>query len=346
MKIDLKLSRPLQVVLLFAAAAVALGGCGGTVNVGSLPIDQAFDDCGGFTMNDEIAKIECPDGRLRVLVSKPDVSPVHLVPFRFEPAVPGLTVSTELRAQHGEGEFGIGCDASGPGEPGRGYLFLLQPSLRAASIFRMEGGPVDEQGRFELGFDWIAIRQVPGDLAGGHQLRATCFQSPGGVTYLRLEVDGRRVLEADDRDGIGSFRSAVTAVQAYVAGTDVRFDGLRAERTGLQGRSVTRGENPLRYRYAIALMDCCGTPVTNVSLGDDLNVIVSSPDLPRDQEVRFQLCVVQAKGPVCTREHFDGGSSYLTGWTVDPGEGVKGRFRLSVRVKGREVAATSVAFHG
>ena len=103
---------------------------------------------------------------------------------------------------------------------------------------------------------------------------------------------------------------------------------------------------PLRYHYAIRIEQPPVGPVkTTVSRGDDLNVIVSSADLPRDSAVRFQLCVNQTDGEHCTQERIDSGY-YMTGWTVDAGEGVAGTFRLSVRVQGREVAYANASLRG
>jgi hypothetical protein len=58
--------------------------CAG-VDVGQLPLREEFSSCGGgFTISDEVATIDCPDGELRILVSKPKLSPIHLAPLRFD----------------------------------------------------------------------------------------------------------------------------------------------------------------------------------------------------------------------------------------------------------------------
>lgn len=313
--------------------ALVAAGCGGAVVVESLPLDQPFDDCGGFTMNDDVSTIDCTDGQLRMVVSKPEVSATHYVPFRFQPEVPVLIVSTELRVEKGDGSFGIGCDSSEPGEPGRGYLFVVQPYLRGASIVRMGGA---------AGLEWLAFRHVAVDVRDSHRLRATCSGSAGG-TVLRLDVDGRRVLDIVDRKGIDSFGAAVTVVMAGAPTVDGRFEQLQAETSSFLTRSVEPAADPLAYRYEITMVDTEGDPVTTVSLGDELLVVVDAPDLPRDRSVRARLCVDRAAKRACWPANFDGGSSYVTGWSVDPGEEANGRFRLSVRVEGREVAATSAS---
>jgi hypothetical protein len=94
------------------------------------------------------------------------------------------------------------------------------------------------------------------------------------------------------------------------------------------------------------MTDLSGKKVRRVALGDELYVVVSSPDLPLASEVRFELCVEHAAKLSCTRERLEGGSSYFTAWTVDPGEERDGRFRLSVRINSREVASTGVPHTG
>ena len=71
-----------------------------------------------------------------------------------------------------------------------------------------------------------AFKHVTGDAAVLHRLRGTCSRSSGGTTFLRLDVDGHRVLETVDQDGIGGFRSAVAFVGAGVGtGSGCAFRG-------------------------------------------------------------------------------------------------------------------------
>lgn len=330
----------LGVPLLALVSAGALAtGCGGqSVNVQSLPLAETFDECAaGFSMNDEVSTVECTGGRLRILVSKPQISPIHYVPFRFEPSVPGLTVASSVRLEKGVGDFGIGCDASEPGEAGRGYLFVLQSQLAAAAVLRL-----DETG----GLPWIAFKRIDADLGRPHRLEATCTPAANGATALRLSVDDRVVLDAVDEEGIGSFRTALAVALARAPGTEVRLENLSARSTAARPRAVTPAARPGRYRYRIDALGYDGRPLGTVSLGDEFLVAVSAPDLPLGQEVRFRLCVNHEARAVCTDERLDGGSDYLTGWTVDPGEQVDGQLRLSVRVDGREVAHTSALLNG
>jgi hypothetical protein len=323
------------------ALALAAAGCGGTVNVSELPLAETFDDCdAGFSMNDEIATVDCTDGQLRILVSKPELSPIHQVPFRFEPSVDGLAVTSAVRLADGAGDVGIGCDASGPGQAGRGYLFLLHRALGAAGVYRLESVPVGD-GRAFVDTTWVGFRRLPGDLAGKHALRVSCTRAAGSATALRMAVDGRVVIDTLDREGIWPFRTAVAVVIAQEAETDARFDDLRATRSPSGRQSVPRAKTPGAYRYRIEMMGYDGRPIRDTALGDDFVVVVSSPDVPAGRVVPFKLCVDHAARAVCSPARLDGGTDYATGWQVDPGEESDGRLRLSVRVQGREVASTS-----
>ena len=326
---------------LVCAGALLAAGCGSTVKIGSLPLAETFDDCdAGFSMNDEIATVDCTDGQLRILVAKPELSPMHQVPFRFEPSVYGLTVTSGLRLADGSGDVGIGCDASGPGEAARGYLFVLHRALKAAGIYRLESLSLGD-GRAFVDTTWIGFRRLPGDPTGRHSLRASCTRAAGGSTALRMTVDGRVVIDTVDRAGIWPFRTAVAVVRAEEAGTDARFDDLHATSAARGQRTYPRDPTPEAYRYRIDAMGYDGRPLGDLALDDHFVVVVSSPDAPPGREVPFKLCVHHGKRPVCSGAHLDGGTDYVTGWEVDPGEDVDGRLRLSVQVKGHEVASTS-----
>jgi hypothetical protein len=161
----------------------------------------------------------------------------------------------------------------------------------------------------------------------------------------RLRRRGKREPRSTTRGaqlGIFALGGAVASVFIYfvypIMGATVDGPGRTPERS--------QAEQPLRYTYAITLTDGSGLRVSSVSLGDELNVTVSSPNLPQRNTVPFELCVDQANGPFCTRERLDGRDSYEVAWVVDPGEGVKGRFRLSIKVQGREVATATASFAG
>ena len=213
-------------------------------------------------------------------------------------------------------------------------------------IFRLESIPLGD-GRAAVDTTWVGFRRLDGDLSGRHALTATCRRAGGTATALRFELDGRVVVDTIDREGIWPFRSAVTFVVAEESGTDARFDGLRATSVSSQPqRTYEPDATPAAYRFRIDAMQYDGRPVEKVALGDEFVVVVSSPDAPTGHAVPFKLCVNHGARPVCYAAHLDGGTDYATGWEVDPGEEVDGTLRLSVRVKGREVAATSAALDG
>jgi hypothetical protein len=94
------LARAVAVGAALAAVAVS-AACGGSVSSSSLPMEQDFADCGGFGMNDEVATVDCPEGELRIVVSMPAVSPMHLVPLRFDERPRTLRVTGAARATSG-----------------------------------------------------------------------------------------------------------------------------------------------------------------------------------------------------------------------------------------------------
>src|SRR5262245_22463350 len=108
------------------ALSLLAAGCGGaSVEKSSLPLRQDFSDCGDLSMNDDVATIDCPDGELRVVVAKPEVSATHFIPHRFDARPEALTISADAHATSVAGVWGIGCLASEAGEPARGYALLV-----------------------------------------------------------------------------------------------------------------------------------------------------------------------------------------------------------------------------
>ena len=54
--------------VLAVALAAGCGGGGGLEPPRDLSLREDFSECSGFTMNDEVATVDCPEGELRVLV--------------------------------------------------------------------------------------------------------------------------------------------------------------------------------------------------------------------------------------------------------------------------------------
>ena len=186
--------------------------------------------------------------------------------------------------------------------------------------------------------------------------RLIAYQCEGDVCVANADGSGNEHRVASDGgDPSWSSDSQFLVFEHYLYGGTVYGAHPRSlsivDVNGEHLRKLTFGpsfaEKPLRYHYAIRIEEPSGGSLkTTVSRGEDLNVVVSSADLPVDLAVRFQLCVNQADGEFCTKERMNGDVSYTTGWTVDPGEGVAGTFRLSVRVQGREVAHASAILRG
>jgi hypothetical protein len=104
--------------------------------------------------------------------------------------------------------------------------------------------------------------------------------------------------------------------------------------------NVPFAQHPLHYHYRLELRKA-GKPLPAgpIRLRRQFTIWVSSNDLPTNIAVKFSLCVNHPHREVC-----DNAGYYLVGrrpvgvsWEVDRGEGSGRLYRLSVRVRGREV---------
>jgi len=227
--------------VLASAASLALvaASCGGdgTIVSNELPLKQEFSECLGFSMNDEVATVDCPDGELRLLVKQPEVSPIHFVPFRFDKRQQTLVVSAEARVHEVQGEaWGIGCLASKPGEGGRGYL-LAVVAQGAAGLVRFEFGSVEgDQNKFAtLPAPEVDVKEP----SARHMLRIRCTKTDAGAVRVHGSVDNGKALIAVDDPGIGPFTGAVAIAFAEKPGTDTRFDNLNVDGTPEAAREDT-----------------------------------------------------------------------------------------------------------
>lgn len=218
-----------------ASAALLAAGCGG-VETSGLPLHEEFTDCSGFTMNDEVATVDCPAQELRVLVSQPAASPVHFVPLRFDTTSETLVVSAQAHAPKPGGAWGVGCLGSGVGEPGRGYALLIG-SDGAAAILRIGSHPGEaEDGRFVQEFEFLSESPAGTpyvlEPARRHLLRIRCMRVADGAVRLRGSIDGGNALTAKDDEGIAPFTAAFAIVATDRPGTDARFDNVKADGGG------------------------------------------------------------------------------------------------------------------
>jgi hypothetical protein len=215
--------------VLAAAAVTLLAGCG-DIESSSLPLREDFTDCDGFTMNDEASTVDCPGGELRILVSQPGISPMHFVPLRFDARPEALEVSADVRAPVPGQVWGIGCLASAPGQPGRGYALLVAREEGVSAILRISA-PAGEgiEGRFPQELEVLREGTVPiPDPSGDHLLRIRCARQAGGAVRVRGAIDSGKPLIATDGDGIGPYEAAFAIVLTDRSDTDVRFDNVTA----------------------------------------------------------------------------------------------------------------------
>ena len=209
-------------------AVLVAAGCGSTIGSASLPLEQNFAECSRFGANDDVATVDCPDGELRILVAKPNVSAVHFVPLRFDERPRALRVTGTARATHTGLVWGLGCLASEPGQPAGAYVLLLA-NEGSIAIVRLGGGELADDGREAAGFVELASRMhAVRSPAARHGLQLTCAAGSSGDVRIRGSVDGRPLLTATDRHGFAAFTAALPIVFADRSGTDVRFDDVTA----------------------------------------------------------------------------------------------------------------------
>ena len=247
---------------------VLASGCGGGgAEATELPLREDFAECERFSMNDEVATVDCPEGELRVLVAQPDVSPSHFVPFRFDTAQQSLAVSAEARAPVAGGAWGIGCLASARGEAGRGYLFLVT-RVGEAAVMRLDAAPGEaSDGGVPEQFAVLAgQRRFVQNPAARHTFRVRCATTAAGTVRVRAAVDGGNPLIADDGDGIAPFTAASSVVLTDKPGTDVRFDKLSVEGTPAteRGTAITHQEDRIAAVRAAAVKQTANGTVTSV----------------------------------------------------------------------------------
>jgi hypothetical protein len=230
----------------FALVFTGCGGAGGGVETNELPLKQDFSECGAFTMNDEVATIDCPAGELRVLVEQPDVSPTHFVPFRADANQQTLAVSAEARAQKAAGgAWGVGCIASEPDEGGRGYLLLVSDE-GAAALLRLD---VESQEGDRYAQRFTPLSQQENAIRGTrarHTLQIRCAKEDAGTARVRAGIDGGRALTADDTQGMGPFTGAMLLVLAERPDTDIRFDKLTVDGAPVIERGSALGDQKER----------------------------------------------------------------------------------------------------
>ena len=207
-------------------AAVVSAGCAHSIQSVSLPMEQDFTDCAQFGMNDEVATVDCPGGELRIVVSKPAVSPMHFVPLRFDERPTAVRVTAAARSESAPAVWGLGCLASGPGEAARGYV-LLMDNEGSLVIIRIVGTETGE--REAIQFRSLKFRErVVERPAARHSLGLTCSSNASGRTSVEGSVDGRPVVRGTDRSGFAAYTAALPFVFAERPGTEVRFDDVTA----------------------------------------------------------------------------------------------------------------------
>jgi hypothetical protein len=225
------------------AALVTFSACrdGGQTRQAAegLPIRDDFEgECTWpqeTTDNDEVS---CAEGQYKVVISQAGRS--SFIPRRTKEGYRSVGVAAKTRlAGELEGDNlalqGVGCWASGRGEPVVGYVFALGAfgdGSRGYFIGRHNEDDPDLQKnplRMEALVDEEADALPPSGTEV--ELRGECRKT-GTSVHLTLYVDGKKVAEAaDTRDAanINAFVAYGFFAFASKAGTDFRYDDFVAE---------------------------------------------------------------------------------------------------------------------
>jgi hypothetical protein len=231
--------------VLFLGALAALSGCGdgGQTREAAegLPIRDDFEgECTWPQETTDDDEVSCAEGQYKVVISQAGRS--SFIPRRTKQGYRSVGVAAKTRlAGELEGDNlalqGIGCWASGRGEPVLGYVFALGAfgdGSRDYFIGRHNEDDPDLQNnplRMEALVDEEADALPPSGTEV--ELRGECRKT-GASVYLALYVDGEKVADVTDtRDAakINAFVAYGFFAFSSKAGTDFRYDDFLAEET-------------------------------------------------------------------------------------------------------------------
>jgi hypothetical protein len=281
---------------LCALGCLAVAGCGGQTAAEDpeLPLREDFVHCGEFSQSDEVATVDCPEGELRVLVTRPEVSPSHFVPFRFAGKQQILDVSASARAPVSTGRWGIGCLTTQRGRPAYGYVFVIGERGNAA-LLRIDPAVVGDvsEGRIAQKFTFIGERDDDTVAAPSarHTLGIRCAQAEDESVDVRASVDGDLVLGTRDTDGSGPYTAGFAFVLAEGASAEVRFDDVRISGK----RAIVYGEPGGDQDDRVELVRAAAA-MTPSSYGDVTSVYCQSENAS---------CVVTYSAPACQFWHVE-----------------------------------------
>ena len=161
-----------------------------------------------------------------------------MIPKRVEEPVASVAVEADaaLAAFPGGSSeelqlHGVGCFASGVGEPSQGYLFLVGPTVGGVAVVRQD--ETDETLEDSLFLSALVDEESPAVVPAGEttRIRAECEETGDGVE-LTMYLDGEEVARARDPEGFGPFEAFGFVTFSSRTDTDIRFDNFHAEELG------------------------------------------------------------------------------------------------------------------
>jgi hypothetical protein len=224
-------------------AMVAFSGCGGGAQTREaaegLPIRDDFEgECTWPQEATDTDNVSCAEGQCKVVITEAGRS--SWIPRRTKQGYSSVSVGAKTRLAGAlEGDNlalqGVGCWASGRGDPVLGYVFALGSfgdGSRGYFIARHNEDDPDLQKnplRMEPLVDEEAAALPPSGTEV--ELRGECRKT-GDSVHLALYVDGKKVADATDtRDApnINVFVAYGFMAFASKPGTDFRYDDFVAE---------------------------------------------------------------------------------------------------------------------
>jgi len=161
-------------------------------------------------------------------------------------------------------------------------------------------------------------------------LKHTRARSSDSTTNAFVTIDGSDVDNPDARLPDGTYHC-----RFFVAGKLVRSRSFQIGPTHFR-----LAENAKRFRYSLAIETLKSRPRPNrpTRVGDEFDVLISSPNLPLRIASPVNLCVNGRDGESCYSGYVLHGETTRIDWQVAKREGVANLYRLTVEAGDRTLA--------
>jgi hypothetical protein len=202
---------------LAAALVILLAACGG--EEGEVLVEDNFEPAARDWSIEDTADTtyEYADGGYRIVAKQPGDIVYSLLPS--DPSFTALTVEADMTLLTGSGgpdAWGVACLSGSR----LGYLFTVVADGRytVGKAIDLSNAEVDliEAGESDVIHGLDETNRVRGDCSGGEN----------GPTRLTLSVNGERITEVEDPEGLDSFDVVGFVIYTRNGGTEVLVDNL------------------------------------------------------------------------------------------------------------------------